>query len=268
MAIEFKNVSFKYNDFDKNNIIHNMNIELDDNKIYGLMGKSGSGKTTILELIDGLIKPTSGKILVDYIDTTKKEIRKKVGFVFQFPEEQFFEDNVKKELEFALRNFKMSLNKAIEVLKIVGFDESILNKKLSELSSGEKRMIAILSVLVYNPKIILFDEPTIGLDNKNKKKLIKVIKKLKENGKTIIIASHDIDLLYELCDNLIVISTGKLILYGETESVVNEIKILNDYDIPIPNIIKFEKLVKDKKQIKLRHSKSINDLIKEVYRNV
>ena len=77
MAIEFKNVSFKYNDFDKNNIIHNMNIELDDNKIYGLIGKSGSGKTTILELIDGLIKPTSGKILVDYIDTTKKEIRKK-----------------------------------------------------------------------------------------------------------------------------------------------------------------------------------------------
>ena len=142
-------------------------------------------------------------------------------------------------------------------------------KKLNELSSGEARLVAIASVLVYNPKIILFDEPTIGLDCKNKKKLIKIIKKLKnEYGKTIIIVSHDIDLLYEISERIIAIGDCKIILYGDTDSVFSETKLIKKYDIPIPNIIKFENLVRTKKNIKLMHTKSINDLIKEVYRNV
>ena len=249
--------------------IEDINIELDDNIIYGLIGKSGSGKTTLLELIDGLLKPTRGKILVNGIESTKKENKKNIGFVFQFPEEQFFEVTVKKEIEFALKNFKIKKLNAKDALKLVGLKEEYLDKKLNELSSGEARLVAIASVLVYNPKIILFDEPTIGLDCKNKKKLIKIIKKLKnEYGKTIIIVSHDIDLLYEISERIIAIGDCKIILYGDTDSVFSETKLIKKYDIPIPNIIKFENLVRTKKNIKLMHTKSINDLIKEVYRNV
>ena len=206
MAIDFKNVSFKYNEFSEKNIIEDINIELDDNIIYGLIGKSGSGKTTLLELIDGLLKPTRGKILVNGIESTKKENKKNIGFVFQFPEEQFFEVTVKKEIEFALKNFKIKKLNAKDALKLVGLKEEYLDKKLNELSSGEARLVAI--------------------------------------------------------------GDCKIILYGDTDSVFSETKLIKKYDIPIPNIIKFENLVRTKKNIKLMHTKSINDLIKEVYRNV
>lgn len=270
MGIVFEKVTYKHDITKKHKSIDNISIEITDNQVCGLIGKSGSGKTTFLELVDGLIKPLSGKVLIDDIDINKeKNIRKNIGFVFQFPEEQFFERTVKKEIEFALKNYGIKRNKVKDILKIVGLKEEILNKKLDDLSSGERRMVAIASILVYNPRIILFDEPTIGLDYRNKKKVIQLIKNLKNRyGKTILIVSHDIDLLYQISDNLIVLSDGKLILYGDPTSIYNEIDIIDKYDISVPKILLFERIVRDKKNIKLMHSNSINDLIKEVYRNV
>lgn len=266
MGIVINNLSHKYNN--KNNSINNITMELFDNKIYGIIGKSGSGKTTLLELIDGLLKPTTGKIIVNETNDIKK-IRKQIGFVFQFPEEQFFEENVKKEVEFSAKNFKIKNKKVNEVLKLVGLSESYLHKNLYELSNGEKRLIAIASILIYNPKIILLDEPTIGLDYKNKKKILRIINLLKNKcNKTIIIVSHDIDFIYKICDDLIVIDKGSLIMYGDCDSVFKEKELIDKYKIDIPKVIKFEELVKIKKNIKLMHSTSVNDLIKEVYRNV
>ncbi len=265
MGIILDKVSHQY----INNVksIDNISIDLEDNEINGIIGKSGSGKTTLLELIDSLLKPISGKITVND-NTSNKDIRKEIGFLFQFPEEQFFEENVKKEINFALKNFKNKKNKVIDALRLVGLNEEYLNKKLNELSSGEKRLVAMASILVYNPKIILLDEPTVGLDNKNKNKIIKIIKMLKNKyDKTIIIVSHDIDMLYNICDKLIVIDNGKLIMYGDTDSIYKEKDIIKKYSIIEPKIIQFEKLVKEKKNIKLMHTTCINDLIKEVYRN-
>lgn len=269
MAIVLNNVSFKYNPNEKRKTISNISIEIKDNEICGIIGKSGSGKTTLLELIDGLIKPNEGQVLIDDIDINKdKNIRKNIGFVFQFPEQQFFEQTVKKEIEFALKNFGMKKDKIKDLLKITGLKEDILNKKLDNLSNGERRMIAIISSIIYNPKIILFDEPTIGLDLKNKKKVISLIKNLKNRyGKTIIIVSHDVDLLYSLVDNLIVLSNGKLVLYGNQFTIYNEKELIEKYEVPVPKIVLFEQLAKTK-NIKLMNSSNINDLIKEVYRNV
>ena len=267
MGIVLNNVVHKYNQFNNVKSINNISLEIPDNKIVGIIGKSGSGKTTLLQLIDGLIKPTSGNILVDDIKNINK-LRREIGFVFQLPEEQFFEVNVESEIGFALKNFKMSRNKINDSLKLVGFDESYLKRSLNTLSNGEKRIVAILSVLVYNPKIILFDEPTIGLDYKSKKKIIRLIKLLKNKyNKTIIIVSHDIDMLYEITDDIIILDKGILIMYGDKESVFKETNTIKKYDIDIPKIIKFELLAKEK-NIKLMHTTSINDLIKEVYRNV
>ena len=261
MGIIFDNVSFSY---DENNLFNNFNIEIENNKITGIIGKSGSGKSTFLELIAGLIKPDKGKVLINNFEINRRDI----GFIYQNPEDSFFNIYVKDELLFALKNYNMNENRIYDALKLVGLKEEILNKKLNELSSGEKRLIAILSVIVYNPKIILFDEPTNNLDYKNKKKIISLIKNLKNKyDKTIVIVSHDVDLLYELCDNLVVISSGKLILYGDPISVYNEMDLIKKYDISIPKVVEFEYLVR-KKNIKLLNSRTINDLIKEVYRNV
>lgn len=247
-------------------IINNINIVIEDNKVLGISGKSGSGKTTLLELINGLIKPNKGNIYINNKSIDKIN-KKDIGFVFQMPEEQFFEINVKKEIEFALKNFKIKGN-INNTLDLVGLDESFLSRKTKSLSYGEKRLVAFASILIYDPKIILFDEPTIGLDNNNKKKFIELIKKLKENNKTIIIVSHDVDLLYQLSDNILIIDKGRLISYSDKESVYDNIDVLKEKNISIPKIILFEKLAKQKKNIKLMHSNCINDLIKEVYRNV
>lgn len=271
MGIIIKNLTHRYDIHKNDKSINNISLEIKDNDICGIIGKSGSGKTTLLELIDGLLKPTSGEIIINDKDVVKnsKKIKKEIGFVFQFPEEQFFETNVKREIEFALKNFNIKKNKAIDALKLVGLNESYLNKNLYELSSGEARLVAIASILIYNPNIILLDEPTIGLDYKNKRKIIKLIRLLKiRYHKTILIVSHDIDLLYEISDNLIVLDKGTLILYGDPLSIYKETTIIKKYNIETPKIIKFENLVNDTKGIKLMHSKSINDLIKEVYRNV
>lgn len=269
MGIIIENLTHSYDGIKKS--ISNISLEMEDNKIYGILGKNGSGKTTLLELIDGLLKPTKGKILIDDIEVNqnKRIIRKEIGFIFQFPEEQFFLNTVKKELEYSLKNFNISKSKAVDALTLVGLSNEYLKKEIKELSNGEKRLIAIASVLVYNPRILMFDEPTIGLDYKNKKSLIKLIKMLKNTyDKTIIIVSHDTDLLYELCDDLIVLDNGVLIMYGDPDSIYKEDELINKYNIELPKIIKFEKTVKQAKNIKLMHTKSINDLIKEVYRNV
>lgn len=263
MGIVLDNVCFNYGN---KCIFKNMNLELKSNAITGIVGKSGSGKTTFLEIISGLLKPTKGKVLIDYVDINKEDYRKNIGIVYQIPENSFFNIYVKDELEFALKNFNINVN-LIEFIKLVGLKEEILNKRIDELSSGEKRLIAILCVLIYNPKIVLLDEPTVNLDYKNKKKVISLIKKLKKSGKTILIVSHDINLLYELCDDIVALSYGKVVLYGNTMDVFNEVSVLKKYDISIPSVVLFENYALEKNK-KLLKSKNVNDLIKEIYRNV
>lgn len=259
MGIVLDNVCYKHNDGDY--FFRNLSLEITYGKITGIVGKNGSGKTTFLEIIAGLKKIDSGKI--------SKYDRKNIGIIFQFPEEQFFEKKVKDEISFALNNFNLSSKRLKEVIKIVGLKEEVLSKNIDEISSGEKRLVAIASILVYNPKILLFDEPTVGLDYKNKKKIINLIKNLKNKyNKTIVVVSHEVDMLYELCDDLIVLSRGNIILYGDCLSVYNEIDLINKYDIPIPKVVLFTNYLRREKNIKLLPCKNVNDLIKEVYRNV
>lgn len=267
MAIELRNLSYKYN---SKLLINNININFDFNKVYGIIGSNEIEKTTLLELIDGLIKPSIGNVIINKEEVYKnRKLKKRIGYVFKFSEEQIFESTVKKEIEFSLINFNMKKNKLEEVLELVGLSKDYINKKTVELSSGEKRLLSIASVLVYNPDIILFDNPTIGLDKNKKNKILKLIRDLKnEYNKTIFIISNDIDFLYQLCDEFVVIDNGEIIINGEPNFIYNEKDIIKQYNIEVPNILNFEKLVRENKKIKLMHSTTINDLIKEVYRNV
>jgi energy-coupling factor transport system ATP-binding protein len=281
MEIKFKNVSYNYNENTpiQNMALNNINLSLEEGKIYGIVGPSGAGKTTLIELINALIIPTKGELEVGSYTIKKdmklfkiNDLRFNVGLVFQYPEEQFFQATVKKEIAFGMSyyNYKLeSIDKRIsEALMMVGLDDSYLERNPFNLSSGEQRRVAIASILVFNPEVIILDEPTVGLDYNGKKKLIKLIKKIKDRyNKTIIINTHDVDMIYQIGDNIIALDKGNIILEGNKYDVFNEISLLNDHHIKIPKIVEFTNKVKEK-GIKLGKNMDVKDLIKDIYRHV
>lgn len=266
MEIELKNVDFTYEkiNYEKKEVLKNINMKFEAGKITSIIGKSGSGKTTLLELIDNIIVPTKGEIIIEDVN--------KIGFLFQFPEEQFFNQTVKKELEVILKlsDYKKNINKRIhDVLEMVNLNEDYLNKNPFNLSSGEKRKLALASVLILNPKIILLDEPTIGLDDKDKNEMIKLIRMLKNRyNKTIIIASHDMNFIHKIADYIYVLDNKKIIMEGDKYTIFKQEEKLNKIKIKVPNLISFSNKVLKIKKIKIGYRDDINDLIKDIYRYV
>lgn len=282
MEIKYKNVTHYYQEktpFEKK-ALDEINLPFEENKIHGIIGKSGSGKTTLLELANGLQIPTEGEVEVDGITTAQykkskklNELRKKVGIVFQFPEEQIFNSTVEKEIAFSLQQYHYKLDQCDKHIKdaliMVNLDESYLKRDPYTLSSGEMRKVAIASVLAYNPSILLFDEPSVGLDKKAQKNLIQIMKRLKTRyHKTIIIVSHDMEFLLQCVDKLHVIHDGKLVTSGSKKDVLSNTELLKKSEIQIPKVILFQDKVKNKKGIKLPYREEINDLLKDIYRYV
>lgn len=279
MEVKFKDVKYIYNSsLNKKISLSDITMNLNEDIIYGITGNSGSGKSTLLQLFNGILKPTYGKIKIFDIvlDGSRikniNNLRKRVGLVFQFPEEQFFESTVFKEMSFALSNFGYKGNMKIKILnalKIMGLNESLLNKDPNLLSSGEKRKVAIASIICYNPEILILDEPTVGLDYNNKKVLLNVLKKMNHKyKKTIIIVSHDINMLYNISTDIIILKDGYIIKAGKKEEVYKDIDYLKNNNIKIPDIIDFTNKVLVEKGVKLGENNDVKDLIKAVYRNV
>lgn len=280
MEVKFNDVYYVYNEKTplSKMALGDICTTFKEGKITSIMGKSGSGKTTLIELINALIIPTKGNIEVGsrVISKTRKiknvnNLRYKIGLVFQMPEEQFFCSTVKEEIEFGMKYFNKSV-KSIEkhvsdALLMMGLDDSYLNRNPFTLSSGEMRKVAIASILAFNPKVIILDEPTIGLDNKSKENLIKIIKLLKNRyKKTIIVVSNDADLLLKISDHIILLDKGKLVLEGNKYDFFKQ--DIAKYGLKRPKIIEFEQLVLEKKGIKIGYRDDINDLMKDVYRYV
>ncbi|MBR1376938.1 MAG: energy-coupling factor transporter ATPase [Bacilli bacterium] len=280
MEIKYENVSYVYNPKTalKKVALKDINLVIQDSQINALIGTSGSGKTTLIELLNSLLVPTKGKVIVDkdiiankgYIKNIN-QLRRKVGIVFQFPEEQFFNLTVKKEIEFGLLSFNYRTNeldkRVSDALKMVGLDDSYLERDPFKLSNGEQRKVAIASILVFNPKIIVFDEPTIGLDYDSKKNLIKLIRMLKNRyNKTIIIISHDIDFIHNISDYVILLDKGNLILTGSKYDTLANPAVLKEFNIPMPKVVEFSYKVLKKKGIKMGYRDDVNDLLKDIYR--
>ena len=284
MEVKFEEVSYTYTDKASNqsNILNNVNLSFKEGKITSLIGKSGSGKTTLAELSNALILPTDGKVnigkyLVTKVGTEKdcniNTIRINVGLVFQFPEEQFFNMTVRDEVAFGMKffNYRMSEmeKRTIDALRMVGLDEEYLDRNPFTLSNGEKRKVAIASILVFNPKVIILDEPTIGLDASSKKNLFQLIRKLKVRyKKTVVLISHDIDLVHSISDYVYVINDGSIALEGDKYSVFKQVDKLKECGLRPPKMIEFSNLVLSKKGIKMGYRDEINDLIKDIYRYV
>lgn len=276
MEVIFRNVSFSYNHGLKNEkqALKDINICFDGNLIHGIIGPIGSGKSTMLELMNGITKPTSGDIVVGKYELHKKKFdfnkfRYDVGLVYQFPEKQFFCNTVGEEIAFSQKVFKKKnknlKSKVIKILKMVGLDETYINRSPFSLNGGEKRRVAIASVLISNPKLLIMDEPTIGLDNNSKKKLMKLLCTLKTKYlKTIIIVTHDVDMLYEIVDNVVVLSKGKVIKEGSKTEVFGDVDYLNKNNTPIPNVVKVEKMIYDQLGIDFGYLPNMNSLVRSI----
>ena len=282
MEIVFDNVSYSYN---KNTPVEkealkDVSLKFKKSKINVIMGPSGSGKTTMIELINALLLPVKGKVSVGNFELMNNEkfrnindLRFDVGLVFQFPEEQFFQSTVRKEIEFGMKYFKYKLDNSLkrvkEALTMVGLDDSYLNRNPFSLSSGEQRKVAIASILAFNPSVIILDEPTVGLDNKSKQNLIELIKILKTRyNKTIIIISHDVDLMYKIGEYFIILNNGAVFKSASKKTIFKNLKMFKKYNIEVPKIVEFIDVVYKKVGIKLEASDNIKDLMKGIYKNV
>lgn len=282
MAIKFKEVDYIYDEgmpyaF---KALDNINLEIEEGKITAIIGETGSGKSTMVEHLNALLIPSKGSLEIgDYlIESNKKNkklkaLRKNVGLVFQFSEYQLFEETVLKDVAFGPLNFhddeQTAYKKAVEALKLVHIDESLFNKNPLELSGGQKRRVAIAGILAMNPSVLVLDEPTAGLDPVGSDEMIDLFMSLnKKLNKTIIIVSHNNEIVYKFADNTVLLNKGKLIYSGNTIDLFNNNEIISKYSIKLPSVIEFKnKLIA--KGFKLNDNyRDIESLVKSVCKEV
>lgn len=254
MAIKFKEVDYLYDQGMPFSFkaLDNINLEIEEGKITAIIGETGSGKSTLVEHLNALLIPSKGSLEINgfLIEAGRKnkklkELRKNVGLVFQFSEYQLFEETVIKDVAFGPINFhddeQTAYAKAKEALKLVNIDESLFNKNPLELSGGQKRRVAIAGIIAMNPSVLVLDEPTAGLDPVGSDEMIDLFVSLnKKLNKTIIIVSHNNEIVYKFADNTILLNKGKVIYSGNTIDLFNDNSIINQYSIKLPKVIEFK----------------------------
>lgn len=276
MGIKFENVTHIYKGINKKQFyiaIENVDLDIDEkNEFIAIVGKTGSGKSTLIQHMNALLTQTSGKITIFgreiKIKNNKKlnEIRKNVGLVFQFPEYQLFEETVLKDVSFGPKNFGIkpdeAISKAKEALKLVGIDESLYEKSPFNLSGGQMRRVALAGILAMDPKILVLDEPTRGLDPEGKKEIMDVFKNIHDlHNKTIVIVTHDMDIVSEYASRVIVMDNSKLVFDGKKEDLF-ESKDFDKFHLDDPSIKKAIKFLNKKLNISIPNNiYKIEDLI-------
>lgn len=278
MELEFVNVTYKENirtPLEKT-YINNFSYKFSEGKVYSIIGSTTSGKEKLPLLINAVNKPYTGIIKIgEFINDGKyikniNKLRMNVGYIKENPNEFLFNKRVIDELNFGIKYFKYKLNKQSirikEALTLVGLTEDYLYKEVNTLSLNEKKRLSLASSLIFNPSIIVLEEPTMFLTYKDKEKLIKLIHTLKTKyKKTIIIITKDTNLPYEVSDEVLLFSDGELVGAGSKELLTQD-KLINKVKCDIPEIVKFIN-ISNKMNANLTYTSNILDLIKEVYRN-
>lgn len=283
MAINLKEVKFTYNTPKKKIapkfILNDINLHIESqDEFITLVGQSGAGKSTLVQLLNGLLLTNYGEVVVfDKTLSNNKKIklkdtRKRVGLVFQFPEAQLFDETVLKDVSFGPKNFGLDnpVELAKKALSVVGIDESLYEKNPFNLSGGQMRRVAIAGILASNPDILVFDEPTVGLDPEGRKELLSLLKKINEEyHKTIILVTHDMDIVASVAKRVVVLKGGMIAYDGDKTSLFKNDELLKECSLDYPNTIKILKEIKKKFNIELdEYQYSINDAyleLKKVY---
>ena len=228
--------------------LSNVSVGFESGKITGLIGHTGSGKSTLVQMLNGLLKPLIGEILLDgeNIWNNPKEIgriRTRVGLVMQYPEYQLFDETVRRDIGFALRNAGLSDEeidaRVAEAAECVGLEESLLDKSPFDLSGGQKRRAAIAGILAMRPEVLVLDEPAAGLDPRGRADILGYLRRYRERfGATIILVSHSMEDMAEYCDNVVVMSHSEIFLSGSVEEVFYRADELSSVGLDIPQIMK------------------------------
>lgn len=249
MSIKIENLTHIYSPngpFEKK-ALDNVNIEINDGDFVAIIGHTGSGKSTLIQHMNGLEKATSGKIFIDDIDITAKDvkltdIRKKVGLVFQYSEYQLFEETIERDIAFGPTNLKLNeeeiKNRVKKAMEMVGLDyETYKDKSPFDLSGGQKRRVAIAGVIAMEPKVLILDEPTAGLDPKGRDDILGQIRQLHDKyGMTIVLVSHSMEDVAKLAEKVIVMNKGKVVLTGTPKEVFKEVDILEEIGLGVPQV--------------------------------
>lgn len=249
-VLELKNLSYVYGTgtpFEKT-AVNNLSLSIEKGEFIGIMGHTGSGKSTLVQMLNGLMKPTSGQVLLDGEDiwANPKDIRKirfKVGMVFQYPEYQLFEETVAKDIAFGPTNMGKSgaeLEKAVnDAARFTGLKDELLEKSPFDLSGGEKRRAAIAGVIAMNPEVLVLDEPTAGLDPMGRDVLLsQIVQYHKERKNTVILVSHSMEDIARVADKIIVMNKSNLVMFDKTEEVFSKGRELEKIGLRVPQITK------------------------------
>ena len=252
MGIILDNLSYTYQEGTPfaSAALSDVNLSIEDGSYTAIIGHTGSGKSTILQLLNGLLVPTKGSVRVfDTLITSTsvnkqiRQIRKQVGLVFQFAENQIFEETVLKDVAFGPQNFGVSVEEAEaiarEKLALVGIDESLFGRSPFELSGGQMRRVAIAGILAMEPSILVLDEPTAGLDPIGRKELMSLFKKLHQDGITIVLVTHLMDDVAEFADQVYVMEKGKLVKSGKPSLVFQNVEFMEKIQLGVPKITRF-----------------------------
>ena len=223
-----------------------INVTIPKGSITGLIGHTGSGKTTLVQMLNGLLRPDSGEVLIDgknIWDKPKeiKNVRFKVGLVMQYPEYQLFEETIYKDIAFGPKNMGLSddeINKRVlEAADFAGFDRALLDKSPFDLSGGQKRRAAIAGIIAMKPDVLVLDEPAAGLDPRGRDSIFgNIVKYQKESGTTVVIVSHSMEDMARLCDHLIVMADGKIVMCGDRTTVFSQAETLRQIGLDVPQI--------------------------------
>ena len=256
--IELKDVSFVYGKKTpyEINALDNVSLEFEENLITGLIGHTGSGKSTLVQMLNGILRPTRGTVIVDGEDIWKKpkkiaKVRYKVGMVMQYPEYQLFADTVKDDIAYGPKNMKLPPEeieaRVLESAAFCGIDEATLKKSPFDLSGGQKRRVALAGVMAMKPKILVLDEPAAGLDPRGRREILGGIKKYQaESGTTVIIVSHSMEDMAMYCDRVVVMSGGKMLKSGTCAEVFSDGDLLTQNGLDVPEITSLAKKLNER----------------------
>ena len=278
MAITLENVSYVYSAGTPYEIkaLDNVSVNIKSGIITGIIGHTGSGKSTFVQLLNGLEKATEGRVLIDGKDIWEnpKEISKvrfKVGLVMQYPEYQLFEETIREDIAFGPKNMGLDDEEIKErvalAAKFVGLDESLLDKSPFDLSGGQKRRAAIAGIIAMKPEILVLDEPAAGLDPMGRDDILQSIVNYKnETGATVIIVSHSMEDMARFCDELVVMAHAKVVMHGSCKEIFSKAETLEEIGLSIPAITKLMMTLKEKGVDVDSGIYTVNDAINEIAR--
>ncbi len=247
MPIIVENINYVYSKGqpDESYALRDVSFSIEDGEFTGIIGHTGSGKSTLIQHLNGLLRPVSGRITIDGYEITAKDavlrdVRRKVGLVFQYPEYQLFEETVAKDVAFGPKNMgfdsEETERRVREALSLVDLDyESFALRSPFELSGGQKRRVAIAGVLAMQPSVLILDEPTAGLDPRSHTEILDMVCRIKESkGTTVILVSHNMDDVARLCDKVLVMDQGRLALFGTPREVFSQARLLKKIGLGLP----------------------------------